>query len=149
MIRGFQKTSSYSKYPACTLFVGTSDDFEDSYEFPEFVNLKNENRLEHESIFDGTKREDWQKLAKEFNPATYICNGENRNKFEVFNKPWAKIYEILKEFQLIPDSTRILNTLHLGEQIGAMVGALHHYLKSNRQEVSHEFPDKTRIILFP
>lgn len=133
-IRRFQKSVPYQKY-SDKLFLESSVNFDNCFEFPEFVKLKANYYTEQDSLFQNIEHEEFKQLAFKYNPVTYIMK-ENKRNFEVFLKPWPKIYEILQEFKLISNLQDRLSTLHLGEEIGAMVCALNHYLKSNHRGVS-------------
>ncbi|XP_056317296.1 cap-specific mRNA (nucleoside-2'-O-)-methyltransferase 2 [Danio aesculapii] len=53
---------------------------------------------------------------------------------ELCTQAWAKFYEILGTFQLLPDSalkTGELNSIHLCEAPGAFISALNHFLKTS------------------
>lgn len=147
-IRNFQKKVSYESHNN-ELDLESSDQFNNSYEFQEFVSFRSDYFSKQDSLFENVQHEKWKTLSSINNPVSYIMHKENKTKFEIFSKSWVKIYEIIEEFQLIPNSKGQLNTLHLGEETGAMVCAVNHYLRSKCLGVSHmNFKTISKISLF-
>lgn len=130
-IAEFQKKLVYKKYNGnlnCQLFS-------DNFRLEEFQRLNKFYNDEFDDLFRNISHEKWTTISRFYNPVSYIMK-EYKAKFELFGKPWTKIYEILMEFPLVTNSTSKLNSLHLEEQSGSTVCALNHYLKMNHTNVS-------------
>lgn len=135
-IRHFQKKLAYKNCNNNKLDLGSFNEFDDSYQFEEFVELRADYISKNEILFKDMPKETWIKIGSTYNLSKHIYTVENKMKFENFLKPWGKIYEVLEEFQLISNSDGHLNTLHLEEEMGAMVCAMNHFLQSKYREVS-------------
>ncbi|TRY87666.1 hypothetical protein DNTS_013614 [Danionella cerebrum] len=77
----------------------------------------------------------WHKHTSFTNRAgTVTAHLRSTTNAELCTQAWAKFYEILGTFQLLPDSALTsgeLNSIHLCEAPGAFIAALNHFLKTN------------------
>ncbi|KAL5276038.1 CMTR2.2 family protein [Megaselia abdita] len=137
-IRVFQKKVSYNDYNNRSV-LNPSSQFFRPYDIQEFTKFKNDYYSEQDSLFRNVNEKSWRKLTSMYNPSSHILSMENKRDFEMFTRPWLKIYEILEEFNVFSNYKGRLNTLHLGEKIGSMVCAVNHYLYSKRLKITWEW----------
>lgn len=109
----------------------------DPYEFKEFVKYKKEFFMKNKNLFIYISQNKWYVCQNFYLPTTYLMDRKNRKSIELVHKEWAKIYEILVEFKLksIHDGEGKLQSIHLEEEYGSVVGAVNHYLHSNFDKV--------------
>ncbi|KAL5276032.1 CMTR2 family protein [Megaselia abdita] len=128
------KCLHYKKY-AKAIYLENSENFNNSYEFQDFVELRDNLFSAGDELFENTSSEEFQKITRKFSPYAILMNQSNKQKFELFYKPWCKIYEILERFPLVTPSNGRLNSLHLEESIGAMVSGLNHFIKTKHPKI--------------
>lgn len=129
----FEKTFSYSSYNA-EIYVDIFNEFYKPYEIKELVKFKKGFFKRKSALLGAISQDKWYMCQKFYSPTTYLIKSKNTKDIELFHKQWAKIYEILEEFQLIPKSVDF-DSLHLDEEYGAVIGAVNHYLHSKSKKV--------------
>ena len=81
----------------------------------------------------------WHEHTQKTNRAGQVIHHVRRQcRPELGTQAWCKFHEIVSQFQLLPTSGPVLNTLHLCEAPGAFITSLNHHLY-NLGKWWHEF----------
>ena len=109
------------------------------FQLANFVSLRDKlnavkSRLNHQDISS------WHRHTQFSNRSAHIIPNL-RNKFqpEMCTQGWAKFYEIMATFKVVPDTVLRFNSLHLCEAPGSFVCSLNHFLKTHRMDANWQW----------
>lgn len=125
----FDKKFTYSSSSSSEIHIDISNEFYNHYEFKDLVKFQSGFFKKNHGLLNNVSQDMWYMCQKFYSPSTYFP------KPGLLHRNGPKTYEILMEFDLVSYSNGTLNSLHLDEEYGAVVGAINHYLHSNVKEV--------------
>ncbi|XP_025833984.1 cap-specific mRNA (nucleoside-2'-O-)-methyltransferase 2 [Agrilus planipennis] len=101
----------------------------------DFLDMKNKLN-EVKSQLNDLPLEEWSKFTKYRDPSGSVIRSLRQFEPEILTQAWCKFYEILSQFQMLPESQLFatnepLQTLHLCEAPGGFISALNHFLAKN------------------